>query len=131
MTEEIQQAGDSLPEGNIKKQIHDIVAILELLYPQFATVYKDIKEVVELVGKTKDVSKLVTNMNMCGKMWVVSQQYGKNDTGRWQESVNNSDSCDRDSTERTTSGEEPTCDVHDKVPVRVFRTDSESRGWQK
>lgn len=71
LAEEIREGAlDSLPEGNLKQKIHDIVTSLEGLYPEFKTLYNDIRDLVLLVEREKGVlEKWRKVMNQCGERW--------------------------------------------------------------
>ena len=59
-----------LPDGNLKQQIHDIVTSLESLYPEFETLYNDIRDLVLLVEKERGVlEKWRKVMKQCGERW--------------------------------------------------------------
>jgi hypothetical protein len=71
LAEEIREGAlDSLPEGNLKQKIHDIVTSLERLYPEFETLYNDIRDLVLLVEKKKGVKEKWRKVMMqCGERW--------------------------------------------------------------
>ena len=71
LAEEIREGAlDSLREGNLKQQIHDIVTSLESLYPEFETLYNDIRDLVLLVEKERGVlEKWRKVMKQCGERW--------------------------------------------------------------